>query len=163
MKKTENTRVIWFKSQLQNKSERHATLRMKIYSSWEAAPIGENHRKLKMRSIHLIRTDTNALFYSWVILHCVYEHNFHSSANGYLGCFHEPRASCTEWSKSERERQIPYINAYIWNLEGWYWWSYMQGSKVAADIKNRLLDSVGGEGGMIWDNSIETYILPYGK
>ena len=29
------------------------------------------------------------------------------------------------------------------------------------DIKNRLLDSVGeGKGGMIWDNSIETGILP---
>ena len=29
----------------------------------------------------------------------------------------EPRAYCTEWSKSERERQIIYINSYIWNLE----------------------------------------------
>ena len=29
----------------------------------------------------------------------------------------EPRAYYTEWSKSERERQILYINAYIWNLE----------------------------------------------
>ena len=23
----------------------------------------------------------------------------------------------TEWSKSERERQIPYIDAYMWNVE----------------------------------------------
>ena len=31
-------------------------------------------------------------------------------------------------------------------------------------IKNRLLDSVGeGEGRMIWENSIETCILPYVK
>ena len=22
--------------------------------------------------------------------------------------------------KSERERQISYINTYVWNLEGWY-------------------------------------------
>ena len=28
----------------------------------------------------------------------------------------EPRAYFTDWSKSERERQI-YINTYIWNLE----------------------------------------------
>ena len=28
----------------------------------------------------------------------------------------EPRAYYTEWSKSEREKQI-YINAYLWNLE----------------------------------------------
>ena len=32
------------------------------------------------------------------------------------------------------------------------------------DVKNRLLESVGkGEGGMIWENSIETYILLYVK
>ena len=30
----------------------------------------------------------------------------------------EPRAYYTEWRKSEREKQISYINAYIWNLDG---------------------------------------------
>ena len=41
---------------------------------------------------------------------------------------------------------------------------YMQDSKRDTDIKNRLLDSVGeGEGGVIWENSIETCILPYVK
>ena len=40
----------------------------------------------------------------------------------------------------------------------------MQDSKRDTDVKNRLLDSVGeGEGGMIWENSIETCILPYMK
>ena len=40
----------------------------------------------------------------------------------------------------------------------------MRDSKRDTDIKNRLLDSVGeGEGGMIWENSIETCILPYVK
>ena len=40
----------------------------------------------------------------------------------------------------------------------------MRDSKRDTDMKNRLLDSVGeGEGGMIWDNSIETCILPYVK
>ena len=38
----------------------------------------------------------------------------------------EPRAYYTEWSKSEREKQILFTNAYIWNLERWYWWSYLQ-------------------------------------
>ena len=70
----------------------------------------------------------------------------------------------TEWNKSERERQIPYINTYIWNLERWYWRSYVQSSKGDTDINNRLLDTVGeGEGGMIWENSIETCTLPYVK
>ena len=75
-----------------------------------------------------------------------------------------PGVHYTEWSKSERKRQILYVNAYIWNLEIWYPWSYIQGSKGERDIKRKLLDSVGeGEGGMIWENSIETYTLPYVK
>ena len=37
-------------------------------------------------------------------------------------------------------------------------------SKRDTDINNRLLDSMGeGEGGMIWENSIETCILSYVK
>ena len=76
----------------------------------------------------------------------------------------EPRAYYTEWSKSERERQILHINAYIWNLERWYQWSYINGSKGDPDVKKRLLDSVGkGEGGMIWENTIQTYTLSYVK
>ena len=40
----------------------------------------------------------------------------------------------------------------------------MQDSKRDTDVKNRLLDYLGeGKGGMIWDNSIETCILPYVK
>ena len=40
----------------------------------------------------------------------------------------------------------------------------MQDSKRDTDINNRLLDYVGeGEGGTIWENSVETRILPYVK
>ena len=36
----------------------------------------------------------------------------------------------------------------------------MQNRKRVTDVQNRLLDSVGeGEGGMFWENSIETCIL----
>ena len=31
----------------------------------------------------------------------------------------ETGAYYTEWSKSERETPIQYINTYIWNLERW--------------------------------------------
>ena len=69
---------------------------------------------------------------------------------------HEPRAYYTEWSNSERERQILYINTYMWNLEWWYWQSYV-GSKGDTDIKNRLVDLLGeGEGG--WFEKIALYI-----
>ena len=40
----------------------------------------------------------------------------------------------------------------------------MWDSKRDTDIKNRVLDSVGeSEGGTIWENSVETCILPYVK
>ena len=72
---------------------------------------------------------------------------------------YEPRAYYTEWSKSEREKQIPYINAYIWNIEKWYWWTYLQGSNRGTDIENRLVDTVGEEeGGSDGESSIKTYI-----
>ena len=55
----------------------------------------------------------------------------------------------TEGHESEKERQILYIDMYIWNLERRYQRSYMQGSKGDTDVKNRLLDSVGEDkGGM---------------
>ena len=40
----------------------------------------------------------------------------------------------------------------------------MQDSKRDTDVKNGLLDYVGeGKGGTIWENSSETYLLPYVK
>ena len=40
----------------------------------------------------------------------------------------------------------------------------MKDSKRDTDVKKRLLDYVEeGEGGMIWENSTETCILPYVK
>ena len=40
----------------------------------------------------------------------------------------------------------------------------MRDSKIDTDVENSLLDSVGeGEGGMIWENGIETCILSYMK
>ena len=48
--------------------------------------------------------------------------------------------------KSVAEKQISYINAYIWNPER----NYLQGNNGYTDIENRLLDSVGErEGRMI--------------
>ena len=61
----------------------------------------------------------------------------------------EPWVCYTEWSKSEREKQISYINAYTWNLGKWDWWAYGQGRNRDADIEKRFVDTVGeGEGGM---------------
>ena len=42
----------------------------------------------------------------------------------------ETGADYTEWNKPERKTPIQYTNAYIWNIERWYWWTYLQGSNV---------------------------------
>jgi len=57
----------------------------------------------------------------------------------------EPRACYTDWSKSETEKQISYINAYIWNLERWDRRTYLQGSSRDADTENRPVDTVEKE------------------
>ena len=49
----------------------------------------------------------------------------------------EPRPYYTKQSKSEKEKQISYINTYIWNLERWYWGTYLQGSNGDADIREQ--------------------------
>ena len=41
-------------------------------------------------------------------------------------------ASQKEKSKSEREKQILYINRYMWSLENWYWWPI---SRVRKEIQ----------------------------
>ena len=55
-----------------------------------------------------------------------------------------------QWSKSEKEKQIPYTHAYTWDLERWHWWTCLQGSSGDAGIKNRLMDK-GGGGRRGWD------------
>ena len=55
----------------------------------------------------------------------------------------EPRAYYTEWSKSEREKQVLYINTYIWNLERWRLWTYLQGSNLQ---KHRHREQIYGQG-----------------
>ena len=58
--------------------------------------------------------------------------------------------------KTEREKQILYINRYIWNLEKWYWWTYSQGRNRDTDIENRRVDTAReGEGEMNWEKGTE--------
>ena len=54
-----------------------------------------------------------------------------------------------EWSESEREKQTSYINAYTWNLEKWYRWSYLQSRTRDTDVENKHMDTKGWKGE--WD------------
>ena len=47
--------------------------------------------------------------------------------------------------KSEREKQILYINTYIWNLEKWYTWTSLQGRNRDTDVENKRMDTKGGK------------------
>ena len=57
----------------------------------------------------------------------------------------KPKAHYTEWRKSERGKQKTYTNTYVWNVESWYWWNYLQGISRDTDRENRLMD-MGWEG-----------------
>ena len=61
-------------------------------------------------------------------------------------------------------KQCYYMNAYMWNLERWYWWTYLQSNNEDADIENKPMDTVGErECGMNWESSMQTHTLPYVK
>ena len=70
-----------------------------------------------------------------------------------------PRDCHTEWSKSEREKQILYINTYMWNLEKWYRWSYLQSRNRDTDVENKCMDTKGEGGVMNWGIGIGIYTL----
>ena len=49
-----------------------------------------------------------------------------------------PRDYLTEWSKSDRERQISYDITYMQNLKKWYKWSSLQNRNRLTDLENKL-------------------------
>ena len=64
---------------------------------------------------------------------------------------------------SQKEKRMSHTNAYIWYLERWCWWTYLQGNHGGADIENRLMDRGGGQkvgGGMNGESNMEVYTLP---
>ena len=66
--------------------------------------------------------------------------------------------SHTEWSKSERKKQISYNITYMWNLEKWYRWTYLQSKNRVTDVENKLTVPKGGlRAGMNWEVGIGIY------
>ena len=71
-----------------------------------------------------------------------------------------PKDCHTDWSKSEREKQISYNITYMWNLEKWYRWTYLQSTNRHTDIENKLMNTKEGRrGGMNWETGIDIYTL----
>ena len=79
-----------------------------------------------------------------------------------------PRDCHTEWSKSDRKKQIFYNITYMWNLEKWYRWTYLLNRNRDTDIRSIHLSihrtnawtpsGYGGEG-MHWETGIDIYTL----
>ena len=62
------------------------------------------------------------------------------------------------------QKQISNPNAYLWNLERWQWWTYLQGSNRDTDIESKLEDKAGeGEGGANGESIKEAYAISYVK
>ena len=57
-----------------------------------------------------------------------------------------PRDCHTEWSKSDRERQISYDITYMWNLKKWYKWTYLKNRNRVTDVENKLMVTKREEG-----------------
>ena len=66
----------------------------------------------------------------------------------------------TDWSKSEREEQTLYNITYMWNLEKWYRWTYLQSRNRDTDIENKRMGTKRLRGGgMNWEIGIDIYTL----
>ena len=74
----------------------------------------------------------------------------------------EPRNCHTEWSKLDRERQISYDIAYMWNLKKYVHLTYLQNRNGVTDVENKLMVTKGEKGGRNklgdWDWHIHTTI-----
>ena len=57
-----------------------------------------------------------------------------------------PRDCYIEWNKSEREKPILYVNAYIWNLETWYRCSYSSAKQKQQHRCREQCMDIGGDG-----------------
>ena len=80
----------------------------------------------------------------------IYAVEYHSAIKGTkLLPFAEMRMDLetqTEWSKSEREKHISYHIAYMWNLEKWHRWTYLQSRSRDRDIENKHMNMKDGRG-----------------
>ena len=57
-----------------------------------------------------------------------------------------PRDYHPKWSKSERERQISYDIAYMWNLKKWYKRTHLQNRNRLTVIENKFMVTKGDSG-----------------
>ena len=74
-----------------------------------------------------------------------------------------PGGHHSEWNKSDRERQISYDIACMWNLKNWYKWKYFQNRNSVTDVENKFMvtkgENLAGGEGLNWETGIDIYTL----
>ena len=125
-------------------SSRSCTGRQILYhcATWEAPKCNESCATLLLQ--HYLNQETVVHIYSGILLSHRKEWTWVHWPE-----VDKPRTYYTEWSKSEREKNILCSNEYTWNLEKWYRWTYLQGRNRDADIENGLWTVGEGDRGWI--------------
>ena len=60
---------------------------------------------------------------------------------------------------SQKVKQISYNIAYMWNLEEWYRWTYLQSRNRDTDVENKLIDTEEERrGGINWEIGIGGWV-----
>ena len=54
---------------------------------------------------------------------------------------------------SQKEKNKYHILTHIWNLDKWYWWTYLQGRNRETDIVDTEKE---GDGKMNWESRTDT-------
>ena len=62
---------------------------------------------------------------------------------------------------SQKEKPMLYVNAYMWNLEKWYRWSYLQGRNSDTDVEKKYKDAKRGLGVVGWIGRMELMYITY--
>ena len=56
-----------------------------------------------------------------------------------------PQDCHSEWSKSERKKQISFSINYMFNLEKLYRWTYLQSRNGVTDVENKFMATKVGD------------------
>ena len=86
----------------------------------------------------------------------------HKKEQNYAICrdVNGPRDCHTEWSKSERGKQLSHIKGYIWNIQKLCRRTYMQSRNRYADVEKKSMNSKQGGGGrMNWEVGTDIFTL----
>ena len=121
------------KRHLQKKKKRHLHLNVHWSTILQQLGLGSNLNENLNREM-----DNENVVHKYNGILCS-----HKKEQSWVICRDGPQDCHIKWSKSEREKQISYINEQMWNLEKWYKWFYLQRRNRDTDIENKHVEPKG--------------------